>query len=83
MPLLSVFTSATLPEPAAKTRLLTELSSLLAKSVHKPESYVMVSLNARPDLLFGGSTAPACYAELKNVGRLDAKGDCGALGHFL
>jgi len=30
----------------------------------------MISLAARAEMSFGGSSAPACYAELKNVGTL-------------
>jgi hypothetical protein len=32
----------------------------------------MVLVNPRPDMTFGGTSAPACYAELKNVGKLSA-----------
>jgi phenylpyruvate tautomerase len=70
MPLLALFTSA--PPPPDAGPLLGELSALLARELDKPESYVMVSLTPRPQMIFGGSTAPACYAELKNVGTLSA-----------
>jgi phenylpyruvate tautomerase len=68
MPLLALFSSA--PPPAEAEPLLRRLSALLAHELDKPEAYVMVSLTARPLMLFGGSAAPACYAELKNVGTL-------------
>jgi len=73
MPLLSVFTSASLPEPYHRAKLLRELSALVAEALHKPEPYVMIMIHPRPDLLFGGSADPALYAELKNVGSLDAQ----------
>jgi phenylpyruvate tautomerase len=41
----------------------------VAKAVGKPEQYVMVIVNPRPEMTFGGSGEPACYAELKNVGQ--------------
>jgi phenylpyruvate tautomerase PptA (4-oxalocrotonate tautomerase family) len=71
MPLLHLFTSA--PPPAADPRraLMSELSALLARELDKPEAYVMVALEPRAEMLFGGTTAPACYAELKNVGTLE------------
>jgi phenylpyruvate tautomerase len=67
MPLFNLFTSADLP--AERTAWLKKLSALLAQALDKPEEYVMVVLNPRPDMTFGGTSEPACYAELKNVGR--------------
>jgi len=68
MPLFNLFTSAELP--AERTAWLKKLSALLAHALDKPEEYVMVLVNPRPDMTFGGTSAPACYAELKNVGKL-------------
>jgi hypothetical protein len=68
MPLFNLFTSAELP--AERTAWLKKLSALLAQVLDKPEQYVMVLVNPRPDMTFGGSSAAACYAELKNVGEL-------------
>src|SRR4029453_16681341 len=70
MPLFSLFTSAELPPE--RTAWLKKLSALLAQSLDKPEEYVMVLANPRPDMTFGGTSAPACYAELKNVGKLSS-----------
>ncbi len=36
--------------------------------LRKPESYVMVILEDGRDLIFGGSTDPAAYLELKSLG---------------
>jgi phenylpyruvate tautomerase len=68
MPLLALFSSAA--PPADPAPLLARLSALMARELDKAERYVMVSLTPRPQMLFGGSGAPACYAELKNVGTL-------------
>jgi phenylpyruvate tautomerase len=70
MPLLNLFTSAELPTD--RTAWLRQISALLARALDKPEEYVMVVANPRPAMTFGGSTEAACYAELKNVGRLSA-----------
>jgi phenylpyruvate tautomerase len=71
MPLLSILTSAPPPAPPARAELFAQLTSLLATELDKPEAYVMVALAPRADLSFGGDvTAPALYAELKNVGTL-------------
>ncbi len=70
MPLLNVFSSAKpLAEPAL-SEALASFSKLLAAELGKPERYVMVGFAPRLEMSFAGSRAPACYAELKNVGRL-------------
>jgi phenylpyruvate tautomerase len=70
MPLLNLFSSASRPDEAALAEALGSLSKLLATELGKPERYVMVGLAPRLDMSFAGSREPACYAELKNVGRL-------------
>ncbi len=70
MPLLQVFTSAPPADEHKRAHLLKSLSALVARLLGKPESYVMISLPARAEMSFAGSGAPACYAELKNVGIL-------------
>ncbi len=70
MPLLQLFSSANRPDEAALTQALGNLSKLLAAELGKPERYVMVGLAPRMDMTFAGTRDPACYAELKNVGRL-------------
>jgi len=72
MPLLNLFSSAQAPDESARSQMLRSFSSLLAKELGKPERYVMVGLAPRMDMSFAGSREPACYAELKNVGRLSA-----------
>jgi phenylpyruvate tautomerase len=68
MPLLSIVTSA---PPPARAELFAHLTRLLARELDKPEAYVMVALAPRAELSFAGdATAPALYAELKNVGTL-------------
>jgi phenylpyruvate tautomerase len=66
MPLLTITTSAA--PPTARGILLGRLSSLLARELGKPESFVMVLLHPRAEMSFAGTTRPACFAELKNVG---------------
>src|SRR5437870_8485990 len=65
MPLLQVQTSAKTAAPAG---LLKNLSAELARALGKPESYVMVSFEHDAELLFGGTSEPACFAALKNIG---------------
>lgn len=67
MPLLKITTSvAATPEHA---ELLASLSRLLAERLGKPESYMMTAIEHPDRMTFGGTTAPTCYVELKNVGR--------------
>jgi phenylpyruvate tautomerase len=72
MPLLNLFTSGYPADQHKRSQLLKTLSSLVARELRKPESYVMISLAPRPEMSFGGTSAPACYAELKNVGTFSA-----------
>jgi phenylpyruvate tautomerase len=65
MPLLQVQTSA---KTAAPVGLLKNLSAELARTLGKPESYVMVSFEHDAELLFGGTSELACFASLKNIG---------------
>lgn len=70
MPLINVYTSAPSPTPDAKAALLRRLSTTLAQSLDKPEAYVMTCLVPQTSMTFAGTDAPACYAELKNIGEL-------------
>ena len=72
MPLVSVFTSADLPSDERVNRLLADLSSTTAKSLHKPEAFVMTRLAPRSRMMFGGTLDPACLVEIKTIGGLSA-----------
>lgn len=64
MPLLQIqSSSASIPDGLLKT-----LSAEIARELTKPERYVMVSISPVPQMLFGGSAEPACFAVLKNIG---------------
>jgi phenylpyruvate tautomerase len=68
MPLLQIQTSAPAGSPNAPAGLLKTLSAELARELAKPESYVMVAFENDAELLFGGSSEPACFAQVKNIG---------------
>lgn len=68
MPLLKIVTSAQ-PSDAVAQRLLADGSKLIAERLGKPESYVMTILESSARMTFAGSSEPACYVELKSVGR--------------
>lgn len=82
MPLIQIVSSAEPPSPTARARLLDELSRLLAAQFHKPEQWVMTALLPRAEMTFAGTTEPACYVEVKNIGSMtpeDAKRVCAAV----
>ncbi len=67
MPYLRIQTNLT-PEPAARKALLETASARVAQALGKPESYVMVALEAGTAMAFAGSDAPLAYLELKSIG---------------
>lgn len=71
MPLVHVTTSAEHPAAPARAALLGQLSRTLAEHFGKPERWVMTALAPVAQMTFGGSSAPACYVEVKNIGTLE------------
>jgi len=68
MPLLQIHTSSQIAGQGGAVGLLKTLSAALAKELGKPESYVMVSFESDATIVFGGTTEPACFAAVKNIG---------------
>jgi phenylpyruvate tautomerase PptA (4-oxalocrotonate tautomerase family) len=71
MPLLKITTSV--PPAREHGKLLANLSQLCADRLGKPESYVMTAIDHPSLMTFAGTTEPACYVELKNVGRFSSE----------
>jgi phenylpyruvate tautomerase PptA (4-oxalocrotonate tautomerase family) len=71
MPLVHVTTSAEQPSADRAHALLRALSKSLAELTGKPESYVMTCLVPQASMTFGGSSEPACYVEVKSIGRME------------
>ena len=69
MPLVIVHTSAPSPGDDRSRKLLADLSKRLSEHLGKPESYVMTCLAPPAMMTFGGSEAPSCYVEIKNIGQ--------------
>lgn len=70
MPLIKVQTSISHPGFPQVSVLLKALSAALAKHTRKPEAYVMTMLECDRSMTFGGTSAPACYVEVKSVGSM-------------
>jgi phenylpyruvate tautomerase PptA (4-oxalocrotonate tautomerase family) len=71
MPLIKIFTSRSPPSAEHAAALLRTLSKSLAELTGKPEAYVMTCLVPQASMTFGGSSEPACYGEVKSIGRMD------------
>lgn len=67
MPLLKIQTNQALDTNAGKA-LAAAASGVVADMLGKPESYVMVSVEHNPAMLFAGSDEPLAYLELKSIG---------------
>lgn len=67
MPYLKLKTNQTISQEQSP-ELLAELSQLLAKTIGKPERYVMVELDADRDMIFSASNEPLAYLECKSIG---------------
>ncbi len=70
MPLIKVQSSVSAPEKTVVENLLTSLSAKIAQHFGKPESYVMTAFESDVPMTFGGSFAPVCYIEIKNIGTM-------------
>ncbi|ORX59886.1 macrophage migration inhibitory factor family protein [Piromyces finnis] len=70
MPFIEIRTNATFND---KNRALKEVSSLVAKCLGKPESYVDVCIIDNVAMSFGGSTDTAALITLGSLGCIDAR----------
>ena len=70
MPLVNIFTSAPPPAAEAADALLESISSSVAELLGKPERYVMTCLVPQTRMTFAGTLEPACYVEIKSVGKM-------------
>ena len=65
MPVLQITTNQAIDDSGALAR---EASKLTADMLGKPESYVMVNINAEADLIFAGSSEPCARLMLESLG---------------
>ncbi len=68
MPLINLKVSSSKIDNA--NQLLKDLSKELAGLTKKPERYVMTILQTDVPMLFGGTSDPCCYVEVKSIGAL-------------
>lgn len=65
MPYLNIVTNQTVNDQSA---LLKKASSTVAKAAGKPESYVMVAIEAKANMLMSGSDEPAAFLDYRSLG---------------
>jgi phenylpyruvate tautomerase PptA (4-oxalocrotonate tautomerase family) len=65
MPYLNIVTNTAIPDEA---ELLSIASQTVAKAAGKPESYVMVSVQANAKLIMGGKNAPVAFLDYRALG---------------
>lgn len=73
MPLLTLSISTKIDD-SRKEILLGQLSSMVAESLHKPEKYVMVTVEEKA-IMMSGTTAPAAFVSLKSIGGISDEGN--------
>ena len=65
MPYLNIVTNQTIEDEAA---LLKVASQTIAKASGKPESYVMIAIEQKASMSFGGSTEPTAILDYRSLG---------------
>lgn len=70
MPLLTLSTNTEIADPKA---LALDASNMVAEILGKPESYVMVKIEADQALCFAGSFEPAAHLRLKSLGLMESE----------
>jgi len=68
MPLLKLETTVALSDDKKKS-LLTTLSKIVAETIGKPESYVMVTINPAA-ILMSGKPGDAAFVDIRSIGGL-------------
>lgn len=66
MPFLMIKTNLDLEKTNIQA-LLNHASRVVAETIQKPESYVMVNVCANEHMIFAGTTLPTVYMEMKSV----------------
>ncbi|KAH7283843.1 hypothetical protein KP509_34G026400 [Ceratopteris richardii] len=69
MPTLNISTNVPL-DGISTSDILKDASKAVAKTIGKPEQYVMILLRGGVPMSFGGSEEPAAYGELTSIGGL-------------
>ena len=71
MPTLKIQSNVETPAERRKP-ILKAASSMVARILGKPESYVMTAVETNPAMTFAGTDAPLAFLELKSIGLPDS-----------
>jgi phenylpyruvate tautomerase PptA (4-oxalocrotonate tautomerase family) len=71
MPMVKAILSVELNN-ATKQQLYRQLATDIAKTLGKPEKYMMITVKDNQEIFFDGSTEPAAYLEIKSIGQMTA-----------
>ena len=71
MPLLKLETTISLSDQN-RDLLLAALSKLVARTIGKPEQYVMVTISPTA-ILMAGKPGPACFVDIRSIGGLSGE----------
>lgn len=83
MPFLTIHTNATLASEKIES-LLQEGANLIASELHKPMDYVVITLDNKHNMSFGGSSKNiGALVEMKSIGFSDKTGLAKVLTEFL
>ena len=67
MPFLMIKTNLNMEKTTIQA-LMNHASRVVAETIQKPESYVMVNVCANEHMVFAATSAPTVYMEMKSVG---------------
>jgi phenylpyruvate tautomerase PptA (4-oxalocrotonate tautomerase family) len=56
------------PNPGEIQSILKKSSEFISEMLEKPENYVMVSIEAGKQMMFGGNNHPTAFVKLKSIG---------------
>ncbi len=67
MPLLKILTNQSI-DPERQPAIIAKASAAVAQQLGKPESYVMVAVEQKATMSFGGSTEPTAILDYRSLG---------------
>jgi phenylpyruvate tautomerase len=70
MPFVTLLSSVDLPHRERESALLSSLSRIVSEGTGKDERWVMTCVLPKPTMTMGGSSEPAVYVGVKNIGTL-------------
>lgn len=70
MPAFTINTNVTVEEPVG-AEIMEEITVIIAETLGKPRSYIMVQINGGKQMIWGGSDEPCANCSLCSVGKIN------------